>query len=292
MPTYSEVAVLHRDPSVSITVYTCHGSDPPGPSPEEFSAENQVVFVRSGSFLRSSPRGRTLADPNQALFFQKGTTYRVRHPVGGDECVSVSVSDTDRLAWMESWGASTARGVDSPVPWESGLVSSAAARGLYRLAGDRGGGVDGFDWHAQAMDLLAGVRPLARPARARPGPGRRDVDLIEAVRLLLLRRVAEPLRLTDIAVAFGLTPFTLCRMFARVAGLPLHRYRRRLRLRAALDRLAGGARDITALALDLGFSDHSHFTNAFRAEFGVPPSVFRSLRRRPAGGPFPKRQPQ
>ena len=31
------------------------------------------------------------------------------------------------------------------------------------------------------------------------------------------------------------------------------------------------------LALDLGFSDHSHFTNAFREEFGAPPSAFRRV---------------
>ena len=69
----------------------------------------------------------------------------------------------------------------------------------------------------------------------------------------------------------------MCRLFRRHAGLPLHRYRRRLRLREALRRLADGERDLTGLALDLGFSEHSHFTNAFRAEFSVPPSGFRSL---------------
>ncbi len=82
--------------------------------------------------------------------------------------------------------------------------------------------------------------------------------------------------LTEIAAAFGMSPFTLCRVFHRHAGLPVHRYRVRLRLRHALDRLAGGERDLTGLALDLGFSDHSHLTNAFRAEFGVPPSAFRA----------------
>ena len=44
---------------------------------------------------------------------------------------------------------------------------------------------------------------------------------------------------------------------------------------AALERLAVGADDLTTLALELGFSSHSHFTDAFRREFGRPPSAAR-----------------
>ncbi|WP_241520347.1 MULTISPECIES: helix-turn-helix domain-containing protein [unclassified Variovorax] len=33
--------------------------------------------------------------------------------------------------------------------------------------------------------------------------------------------------------------------------------------------------DITELALDLGFSSHAHFSNAFKAHFGIAPSIFR-----------------
>jgi AraC-like DNA-binding protein len=38
---------------------------------------------------------------------------------------------------------------------------------------------------------------------------------------------------------------------------------------------AEGAEDITGLALDLGFSSHSHFTDVFRREFGSTPSEIR-----------------
>jgi AraC-like DNA-binding protein len=33
--------------------------------------------------------------------------------------------------------------------------------------------------------------------------------------------------------------------------------------------------DLTALALDLGFSSHAHFTSAFRQTYGRTPSEFR-----------------
>src|SRR5262249_37447049 len=63
--------------------------------------------------------------------------------------------------------------------------------------------------------------------------------------------------------------------FQQRTGAPVHRYLTRLRLRASLERLADGETDLTALALELGFSSHSHFTGAFRREFGRTPSAVR-----------------
>ena len=58
--------------------------------------------------------------------------------------------------------------------------------------------------------------------------------------------------------------------------MSLRGYLGRLRARLAAERLARGAPDLTELALDLGFADHAHFTNAFRREWGVPPSRLRA----------------
>jgi AraC-like DNA-binding protein len=49
-----------------------------------------------------------------------------------------------------------------------------------------------------------------------------------------------------------------------------------LRLRLALDRIDDEGCDLTALANELGFSSHSHFTDAFRSLFGAPPSIVRA----------------
>ena len=57
-------------------------------------------------------------------------------------------------------------------------------------------------------------------------------------------------------------------------GIPLHRYLTQLRLARALVELPHAA-DLTALALDLGFSSHSHFTARFRALFGLTPTDVR-----------------
>jgi AraC-like DNA-binding protein len=77
--------------------------------------------------------------------------------------------------------------------------------------------------------------------------------------------------LGSIAQAIGCTPFALSRVFHDVTGMTLHRYRAALRLRASLELVEAG-QPLTAIALELGYSSHSHFTEAFRSDFGVPPS--------------------
>jgi AraC family transcriptional regulator len=84
--------------------------------------------------------------------------------------------------------------------------------------------------------------------------------------------------LMQIASDLGVTPIHLTQTFKRSEGIPLYRYQTLLRLGRALDRLPEKD-DITDLALELGFSSHSHFTAAFRSEFGLTPSHYRSQTR-------------
>jgi AraC-like DNA-binding protein len=58
--------------------------------------------------------------------------------------------------------------------------------------------------------------------------------------------------------------------------MTIHQYLLQLRLREGAAAVLEGERDLTALGLRLGFSHHSHFTEAFRRAFGVPPSRLRS----------------
>lgn len=104
------------------------------------------------------------------------------------------------------------------------------------------------------------------------GAGRRWT---EAAREVLAERYEESASLHDIAEAIGCSPFHLCRVFRAETGSTLHRYRLRLRLSVALDRIAEPSSDLSAIAFDLGFASHSHFTAHFRRTFGFTPSEFR-----------------
>ena len=57
--------------------------------------------------------------------------------------------------------------------------------------------------------------------------------------------------------------------------MSLYRTVVRLRLREGLERLLDEPGQVAAIALAVGFASHSHFTDAFRAEFGCPPSAAR-----------------
>src|SRR5262249_26444680 len=91
------------------------------------------------------------------------------------------------------------------------------------------------------------------------------------------------LRLSEAADAVGTSSTYLTDVFSRFEGVSLHRYVTQLRLARALVELPE-AGDLTTLALDLGFSSHSHFTLAFRRAVGDTPSTFRALSHRNLGG--------
>jgi AraC-like DNA-binding protein len=93
---------------------------------------------------------------------------------------------------------------------------------------------------------------------------------------LLNGEYARPLRLAMIARRVGCSPFHLSQIFSRETGMSMHRHLSQLRLRAALGRLAAGERDLTRLALDVGFASRSHFAGAFSSAFGAPPSRVRA----------------
>ena len=93
---------------------------------------------------------------------------------------------------------------------------------------------------------------------------------------ILSRSPRERLTLQAVADELGASAFHVCRLFHRVTGLTLQRYRIRNRLCAALEAVTESAQPLTEIALDAGFSSHSHFTESFRREFAVSPSGVRN----------------
>lgn len=85
----------------------------------------------------------------------------------------------------------------------------------------------------------------------------------------------EPLSLDAVAAASGLSRFRLAHVFGLATGRPVAGYRRARRLSEAAKRLAAGASDILAVALDAGYGSHEAFTRAFRGEFGTTPETVR-----------------
>jgi AraC-like DNA-binding protein len=150
-----------------------------------------------------------------------------------------------------------------------------AQRQLFRRVKD--GRADTLCVEETVVGLLDAVLASAYGTRGCASPtAARSRDLVHDTQCLLDRRAAEPLGLSDIAQAVGASMFHLCRCFRAGTGLTLHEYRTQLRLRGALEALESADSDLTRLALDAGFSSHSHFTAAFRRLFGATPSRVRA----------------
>ena len=126
--------------------------------------------------------------------------------------------------------------------------------------------------------LLALVRVALESDGPQAQPAASTRRLIRQTKKFLKAELANPIRLSHVGRAVGASPAYLTDVFRRVEGVSLHRYLTQLRLARALAGLPD-ADDLTALALGIGFSSHSHFSVTFRRVFGCTPSQFRQTAR-------------
>jgi AraC-like DNA-binding protein len=111
-------------------------------------------------------------------------------------------------------------------------------------------------------------------ARLRGVAPKRAAALAADAQVLIAGSFTERITLDGLSRTLGVSPFGLCRAFRQATGGTLHQHLTGLRLATALEQLPRYRERLTDLALDLGFSSHSHFTQAFRTYFGHAPSVF------------------
>ena len=86
---------------------------------------------------------------------------------------------------------------------------------------------------------------------------------------------AAPRSVGEIAGELGVHPVHLARRFRTAFGLAPGEYLRRCRLDRARRMMQRTAAPLAEIAAAAGFADQSHFSNAFRKQFGVTPRAFR-----------------
>jgi AraC family transcriptional regulator len=121
---------------------------------------------------------------------------------------------------------------------------------------------------------------LARLAR-QPSPSveRRRPPWLGGVEERLYSLGAAPCDLSHLAAEVGVHPVHLARVFRAHFGVSIGAYVRRLRLDWAAHQLAVSNEPLSALAVDAGFVDQSHFTRAFKQHTGLTPGQYRQARR-------------
>lgn len=279
--------LLFESLGISVVDFRCHAHVEPLGC-EEPNPTHSIVFIRRGAFGRSHEDETLIADPNHVLFFNAAQPYRYSHPIlGGDDCTILTVETPHALDLVARHAPHDAC-PEAPFRRSHALSSRRAVRLHWEL----------LALLKQPMPKLALQDALAeladeavccayraagasRSGGARSAPTwRRRRELSEEVKLTLNERLNRPPTLDELAQGLDCSPFHVSRTFRATLGLSLRDYLKRLRTRVAAERLAAGARDLTELALELGYADHSHFTNSFRREWGLPPSLFPTARRR------------
>ena len=224
-----------------------------------------------------------VGDSSRVHFLNRHETYRIAHPVGGgDDCTSIRFDDEALLELFLQDDPSIA---DRRALFHRPSVETTAplALGLHRLRQNllRTKSPDPLAVEEAAAFLLAETNTIVarheggERAPCRAATRRAHRDLVYAARVVLAKTFREKVTLGSVARSVFSSPFHLARVFRRLTGLSLHAQLNRLRLRQALQEIADGVSDLTRLALELGFSSHSHFTHAFTQEFGESPSAIR-----------------
>jgi len=120
------------------------------------------------------------------------------------------------------------------------------------------------------------VRPAVGPQRAGLAErvGSHTPAVLDAIEVME-SHLADPLDLGQLADIAGVSPRQLNRLFSDQLGMPAMRYYRALRLAGAQSLLRNSAMSLTQIALATGFANSSHFSRAYSARFGQPPSRYR-----------------
>ena len=276
-----ENRTLHDGPLLQIGHITVHpASSDPGPIE---SAERHVLALPlAGVFAKhDGPRRHVLATPGHALFIAAGQPYRLSFPgCLGDRCLALRLTSEGLERALppaqagEDFDAS-AMAPHAPLP---GAVLLARSRLLARL---RQGDADPLDVEEQGLGLLAACVSAARhrpTRRGKAGPDSlRRVRHVRRTQEAVWTQPARPWSLADLAAQACVSPGHLAHAFRAETGGTVYGYVVRSRLARALDAVLDSDADLTSIALDTGFSSHSHFTARFRAYFGVTPFGLRRI---------------
>jgi AraC-like DNA-binding protein len=241
-------------------------------SAEECAASTHLVFPYRGVYTRHIGGDQAVADANHVLFFNAGEGYRVSHPLeGGDASFTLAVAQP---LLHELAPASLMRRREPLGFRRQHLRIDPRAQALVALLRHslENGTIEPLE--AESLSLTLVCRSLGPRTSHGTAASHALRRLADRVKVLLASDISRRWSLAEIAAEVGGSPVYLTQVFQKAEGIPLYRYHLRLRLARALD-LIEQYDDLSALAAELGFSSHSHFSAAFGHAYGRSPTAFK-----------------
>jgi AraC-like DNA-binding protein len=100
-----------------------------------------------------------------------------------------------------------------------------------------------------------------------------DINRVMQVEAVLTRDIFEPApTIHELARMVSISESKLKKDFKLIYGVPVYEYFQKVRMQAAKDKLLSGDHSVKEVAMELGYSNLSNFTIAFKKEFGLLPS--------------------
>jgi AraC-like DNA-binding protein len=271
------VRTLFTSELVTLTRYRCT-IEHPAPSEDQVQPHHVVGFPHGNAFMLHHAGRQSVVGVNAALCLNAGESYCSSHPFGsGDHGSAIVLAPAALIELLAQREPSVVEHPERPFRLTATPTAPRtylAERMLLRLAEQHPQAVLAIE--ETALAVLAATLHAVPPRAAATNPARRE--LAAAVMDALERDLAHSLSLNALASQLGFSPFHLARVFKQEVGLPIHRWRNRLRLRIALADVGATRGGLSELAVRLGYVSHSHFTAAFRAEFGLTPTQLRRIR--------------
>ncbi|MGL6268509.1 MAG: helix-turn-helix domain-containing protein [Chitinophagaceae bacterium] len=101
---------------------------------------------------------------------------------------------------------------------------------------------------------------------------RDEIDQISEVETQLLSNLSQAPTINQLARQAAMSPSKLKKQFKDVFGLPIYEYFQKNRMQKARQLLLEGNRSVKAVGMEMGFSNLSNFSLAFKKEFQELPS--------------------
>jgi AraC-like DNA-binding protein len=120
-----------------------------------------------------------------------------------------------------------------------------------------------FTWMHQQMSVIKMNIRMSRD----------EIEAILAVERELVKDLSNAPTITQLAKQAALSPSKLKKQFKDVFGLPIYEHFQKVRMTRARELLLEGGRSVKEVGMELGYSNLSNFSLAFRKVFDTLPSV-------------------
>jgi len=254
------VVDLTARPQFTVSSVDCQ-ADHRGWSAEEPRTDVRLVLVRHGGFRRRVNGEATDLDRTVGYLGLPDEEEHFAHPAGGDTCTSISLTPSlwRSLAGDDPRLTGSSLYVDGKLDLaHRRLLATTNSETLLTLAAEA------------VRQIVTTTIPDTRPSAA-------DRTLVAKAREAINAGTPAAAGLLPLATLLNVSPYRLSRAFTRELGVSLTRYRNRVRVSNALDRLEAGEPSLAALAADLGFADQAHLCRTVHDHLGHTPTTLRKL---------------